>query len=164
MARQSREKPEATKPRLHLASSDGPSGPDLGPPQPIQSAAHHEPKAFPELHVPVPDKDLDVQLPLTPALREQVGQRKEGTEKTWGHLLVDKLLELAVDGNLRAIQEVWTRLEGKPGAPATAEAAPITVSEEFAQILLQNGRNDEDNDDHDDEPNEDDGSDDGPGA
>jgi len=112
------------------------------------------------LPAPGPEISRHNKLPFTSTLREQVGQIKEGAEKTWGCLLVDKLLNLAVDGNLRAIQEVWTRLEGKPGAPVTSEAPPFTVSDEVARSLLENDRDDEDDEDHDDETDGEDRGDD----
>ena len=58
----------------------------------------------------------------------------------WKERLVEGPAEAGVEGNLRAIQEIWTRLEGKAGAPVAADATPIDVSDEVARGILEAGR------------------------
>jgi hypothetical protein len=65
-------------------------------------------------------------------------QNKEGV--TWRHRLVIALLEQVDQGNLRAIQEVWLRLEGKPGASEPATAPSLVIDDELARKILQIGR------------------------
>ena len=90
---------------------------------------------------PRDDPRLTAFLKVTLDLREKPGG------KTWRERLVEALLEQAAAGNLRAIQEVWTRLEGKPGAADTADSAPLAVADEVARKILQAGRDDDDDDD-----------------
>jgi hypothetical protein len=76
---------------------------------------------------------------LTALLQSYLDQQnKDGV--TWRHRLVLALLEQVDQGNLRAIQEVWLRLEGKPGASEPATAPSLVIDDELARKILQIGR------------------------
>mgnify|MGYP006933310055 FL=1 len=60
--------------------------------------------------------------------------------KTWRHLLVEALLRQAIDGNLRALQEIWLRLEGKAGILDSPSSPSLVIDDELARIILQHGR------------------------
>lgn len=98
--------------------------------------------------------------PLTDCLGANLNVCEAGNKQTWKERIVQALLDQAVEGNLRAIQEVWNRIEGKPGAAATTDSAPLAVTNEVARKILEAGRGDDDNDHDDDETEADDGHDD----
>jgi hypothetical protein len=93
--------------------------------------------------------------PLTAILRIVIRKPSGDGEPTWASLVVHRLLVLAAEGNLRAIQEIWTRLEGKAGAPGTPDPAPFQVDEDLVLSILSSGRDVEDcnHDDDDDDDN-----------
>jgi hypothetical protein len=64
-------------------------------------------------------------------------------DATWRHRLVEVLLEQADQGNLRALQEIWIRLEGKPGAIDPEDAALPDIDAEVASKILEAGRSDD---------------------
>jgi hypothetical protein len=76
---------------------------------------------------------------LTALLQAYLDQQNEDGV-TWRRRLVLALLEQVDQGNLRAIQEVWLRLEGKPGAVEPATAPSLVIDDELARKILQIGR------------------------
>jgi hypothetical protein len=64
-------------------------------------------------------------------------------DATWRHRLVEVLLEQADQGNLRAIQEIWIRLEGKPGALDAEDADEPEIDAELAAKILEASRTDD---------------------
>jgi len=135
-------------------------------PNPNKTSAEPEPDARSEAPAPGLDEGYRENLPLTTSLESSLDIRENGEGKTWRERLVEALLKQAVEGNLRAIQEIWTRLEGKPGAAASTDSVPPVLSEEAYQKILQASRGDHDDhdDDEHDETEESDGSDDCPDA
>jgi len=65
------------------------------------------------------------------------------SDATWRHRLVEVLLDQADQGNVRAIQEIWIRLEGKPGANDTEESKPLDIDPELTAKILEAGRTDD---------------------
>ena len=65
------------------------------------------------------------------------------SDATWRHRLVEVLLEQADQGNLRAIQEIWIRLEGKPGAPDGENAEAPNIGPELTAKILEAGCTDD---------------------
>ena len=65
--------------------------------------------------------------------------RRQGTadKRTWGQFLVERLLYLAGTGELRALQEIWTRLEGKPGTNDPAARQPPDIDDDLAEMILE---------------------------
>ena len=61
---------------------------------------------------------------------------RKKSSKTWAQQLVENLIRLAIGGDLRANQEIWTRLEGKPGSSDPAARTPVEVDDELAQLIL----------------------------
>lgn len=124
-----------------------------------ETLAQSQPDAQNHISSPGPRKGSSGNRPLTTLLCWQVchGQGPDG--EPWKSILVKKLLDLAAAGNLRAIQEIWTRVEGKPGAPVTKASAPLEISDEVARRILEIGREagndiDDDEDDRDDDGTE----------
>ena len=64
----------------------------------------------------------------------------EGRSVTWGQFLVEKLINKAATGDLRALQEIWTRVEGKPGVTKVSDDPPITIDDGLAQLILNYGQ------------------------
>jgi hypothetical protein len=60
-------------------------------------------------------------------------------DATWRHRLVEALLEQADQGNLQALQEIWIRLEGKPGALDAEDAEPPNIDADIASKILEAG-------------------------
>ena len=65
------------------------------------------------------------------------------SDATWRHRLVEVLLDQADQGNVRAIQEIWIRLEGKPGANDAEESKPLDIDPELTTKILEAGRTDD---------------------
>jgi hypothetical protein len=65
--------------------------------------------------------------------------KAESSQKTWGQFLVESLLTKACGGDLRALQEIWTRLEGRPGLAKSRPRPPIKIPDELAQMILNYG-------------------------
>ncbi|MGO9598109.1 MAG: hypothetical protein ACLP7Q_08965 [Isosphaeraceae bacterium] len=65
------------------------------------------------------------------------------SDATWRHRLVEVLLDQADQGNVRAIQEIWIRLEGKPGANDAEESKPPDIDPELTAKILEAGRTDD---------------------
>jgi hypothetical protein len=127
-----------------------------------QAAAQPAPDVSADGLAPGLKKGQRSKTPLTDVLDVRLDVREGDGQGTWKERLVGALLKEAVEGNLRAIQEIWTRLEGKAGAPATPDSAPLTVSDEVARAILRAGRksaDDADDDADDDEEERDDASD-----
>jgi hypothetical protein len=56
---------------------------------------------------------------------------------------VENLFNKALSGDLRAVLEIWTRLEGKPGVAERKASPPITIDDELARMILRYGREEE---------------------
>jgi hypothetical protein len=54
---------------------------------------------------------------------------------TWKERLVDMLVQKAVEGDVRSLQEIWTRLEGKAGSSLYAPPPPL--DDETACLVLK---------------------------
>jgi hypothetical protein len=95
----------------------------------------------------VPVEPGDEELGLTELLRDCLGRPAvpEGAA-TWKHLLVENLLRRAAEGDLKALQEIWTRLEGKPGASRAEEPDLPEISHEVALRILRAAGDDDDGD------------------
>jgi len=104
-----------------------------------QSGSH------PELSVRVEPGDED--LGLTELLRECLDRPVEvGGAETWKHRLITILLRKAEGGDLKAIQEIWTRLEGKPGLIPPTEPDVPEMNEDLALRILRAAGEDEEDD------------------
>jgi hypothetical protein len=103
----------------------------------------------------VPIESSDDRLGLTELLRACLDRRRRPEDTgSWKHRLIASLLVRAEDGDIKALQEIWTRLEGKPGTSQRAEPDLPQLSEEVAlKILLAAG---DDGDDAEDEAGHDD--------
>ncbi|MGC8643976.1 MAG: hypothetical protein ACP5XB_29305 [Isosphaeraceae bacterium] len=79
---------------------------------------------------------------LTELLRACIGSVLQGAapRKTWGQLLVETLLTKAAGGDMRALLEIWARLEGKPGSAKVRPRPPLQVPDELARMILNYGR------------------------
>ena len=84
---------------------------------------------------------------MTALLRSQVDQLGPDGEKTWGEQIVKTLLEQAVGGNLRAMQEIWSRLEGRAGAGQISP--PLAIDDGIARKILDAVLDDDDEPPHD---------------
>ncbi len=81
---------------------------------------------------------------LTGLLREYLDQVGPQEGKTWRTLLIEGLLKRAADGELKAIQEVWTRIDGKPGDEV--QDAPLAIDDELARKVLLAAYDEEEDD------------------
>ena len=71
---------------------------------------------------------------LTARLRGDLGLPGPDGLETAEQSIVATLLELAARGNSRAVQEIWCRIEGRPGdKPA---APPIVIDDATARKIL----------------------------
>jgi hypothetical protein len=131
--------------------------------QPLQKTFEttaYQPEATPELDdrsdAPMESsgKSHRDPAPLTNCLGKTLESYEDGHEKTWTERIVLALLTRANEGDLRAIQEVWNRIEGKPGSGTATDSAPIDVGHEIARKILEAGRPDDDNDAKDDDETE----------
>ena len=72
---------------------------------------------------------------LTARLRGDLGLPGPDGLEIAERSIVATLMELAVRGNSRAVQEIWCRIEGRPGdKPA---APPITIDDATARKILE---------------------------
>jgi hypothetical protein len=102
------------------------------------SDALTENEFVPEQYVAIEPGDEG--LGLTELLRASLDRRVPKEEKSkalWKHRLIAGLLRRADGGDLKAMQEIWTRLEGKAGTSPLAEEEPIEMSRELALKLLR---------------------------
>jgi hypothetical protein len=83
---------------------------------------------------------------LSELVRIGLASQRTGTgpQKTWGQFLVETLIKQGADGNLRALQEIWTRLEGRPGGAKARRRRPLEVDDKLAQLILNYGRDETD--------------------
>lgn len=81
-------------------------------------------------------------LGLTARLRDDLGRTRNDRPEIAERSVVGMLLELAVRGNPRGVQEIWTRIEGRPGD--RPEPPPFQIDEETARKLLEFGVYDDD--------------------
>jgi hypothetical protein len=72
-------------------------------------------------------------LGLTARLRGDVGRPGPDRPEIYERSVVAILLELAARGNPRAVQDIWTRLEGRPGD--RPEEPPFELDEAIAKKL-----------------------------
>src|SRR4051794_17712665 len=79
---------------------------------------------------------------LTDRLREELGKPGPDRPDLAAHSVVGKLLEMALRGNPRAVQEVWNRVEGRPGDRPETPAA--TIDDATARKLLEFGLDEDD--------------------
>ena len=89
---------------------------------------------------PVAIEPGDERLGLTELLRAYLDRtgRAGGTGPSpWKHRLVIALLEKAEGGDLKALQEIWTRLEGRPGIAQREEPEPLVIDHELALRILR---------------------------
>lgn len=112
----------------------------------------------------VPVEPGDERLGLTDLLRACLERPAgPGAAASWKHRLIAGLIRRADDGDLKAIQEIWTRLEGRPGASRDAPPElPHLTDDVVLRILRAADDGDETGDgddarDDDDEPERDDG-------
>jgi hypothetical protein len=78
----------------------------------------------------------------TALLRISLVQGSHGTEASWKENLILALLEQAEQGKGRAMQEIWSRVEGRPGAPE--RSSPPLIDEATARKILEAVRDDDD--------------------
>lgn len=99
----------------------------------------------------------DERMSLTDLLRAGLDRPAEGEGVTWKHRLIDGLLRRAAEGDLKAIQEIWTRLEGKPGAAHEAHRELPLFSRALSLRILRaaDELDDTDGDDAEDEASDD---------
>jgi hypothetical protein len=67
--------------------------------------------------------------------------------RIWAARIIEKLLEEAAGGDLKTMQEIWLRTEGKPGTGASSARVP--VSDEVARKIFA-ALNEDDDDPPDD--------------
>ncbi|HKM51793.1 MAG TPA: hypothetical protein VJY33_00195 [Isosphaeraceae bacterium] len=89
---------------------------------------------------PAPGHETDAGLT---AMLQLYLDENYSSDATWRHRLVEVLLDQADQGNVRAIQEIWIRLEGKPGANDTEESKPLDIDPELTAKILEAGRTDD---------------------
>jgi hypothetical protein len=80
---------------------------------------------------------------LTGLLRQFLDRAGPQEGKTWKTVLVEQLLQRAADGELKAMQEVWTRIDGKPGDEV--QDAPLAIDDELARRVLLAAYDEDDN-------------------
>jgi hypothetical protein len=81
-------------------------------------------------------------LGLTARLRGELGRPEPDGLEIREQSIVGTLLELAVRGNPRAVQEIWSRIEGRPGdRPASP---PIAIDDATARKILEAALDDDD--------------------
>jgi hypothetical protein len=71
---------------------------------------------------------------LTGLLQEYLDEPGPQEGKTWKTALVEGLLRRAVDGDLKAIQEVWSRIDGRPGE--AIQDTPLAIDDALARKVL----------------------------
>lgn len=78
---------------------------------------------------------------LTTQLREALKQKESTTDTPFDVLLVRRLMKKAIDeGDMKAIQMVWDRLEGKPKQTHEHSGIggdPIAMKHEYDTMLLE---------------------------
>lgn len=57
--------------------------------------------------------------------------------KTWGQFLVERLLNQAGAGDLRALKEIWIRVDGKPGTHDLMGQPPVEIDDELARLIIE---------------------------
>ena len=76
---------------------------------------------------------------LTPLLLHRFGHEIRGLHRTVAQVLVDRLLERALDGHHQSLEEIMTRIDGdaKSSGPAVKSARnAIELDEPVAQRVL----------------------------
>jgi hypothetical protein len=81
-------------------------------------------------------------LGLTARLRDDLGRPSPDGPWLGEQAVVDALLELAVRGHPRGVQDVWNRVEGRPGD--RPEEPPLEIDDEIAKKILAIGRDERD--------------------
>src|SRR4051812_13763419 len=71
---------------------------------------------------------------LTARLQGDLGRSRTDRPEIGEQSMVGAFLELAVRGNPRAVQDIWTRIEGRPGE--RPETPPFTIDDETARKIL----------------------------
>jgi hypothetical protein len=79
---------------------------------------------------------------LTGLLQEYLDRPGPQEGKTWRTVLVEGLLQRAADGDLKAIQEVWSRMDGKPGE--AIQDIPLAIDDALARKVLLAAYDEED--------------------
>jgi hypothetical protein len=90
-------------------------------------------------------RDAAIQLTegvgLTVLLRRNLGDRSAGAETLWNVYLVLALLEQSVQGKGRSMSEVWSRIEGRPGA--IEKDPPLQLDDATVRRILEAVRDDD---------------------
>jgi hypothetical protein len=117
---------------------------------------------------PATIKPGDECLGLTELLRaylDRPGEAGEAGSSPWKHRLVVALLGKAEAGDLKALQEIWTRLEGRPGIAQREEPEPLVIDHELALRILRAAGDDDHADEAEDAaPDDEDAEEDDRGA
>jgi hypothetical protein len=79
---------------------------------------------------------------LTARLRRDLGDTGTGAEQLWNVCLVQALLEQSVQGKGRSMSEVWSRIEGRPGA--IEKEPPVQLDDATARRIMEALRDDDD--------------------
>ncbi len=76
---------------------------------------------------------------LTFRLRNHLNKRSSDGV-SWQDRLVQGLLEFTDRGSLRAMLEIWTRLDGKPGSADPSSRDAVDIDDKLARQILELGR------------------------
>jgi hypothetical protein len=109
----------------------------------------------------------DERLGLTELLRAYLDRprKAEGAgPEPWKHRLVVALLAKAEGGDLKALQEVWTRLEGRPTTAQREEPEPLVIDHELALRILRAAGDDDPDEAEDAAPDDEDAAEDDRGG
>jgi hypothetical protein len=80
--------------------------------------------------------DDGVSLNLTALLRRQLAQVDSGTNRTWAQRLIEVWILEALEGNMRAFQEILERIDGNSSSrPPDLPGPPLLEESTACQIL-----------------------------
>lgn len=77
-------------------------------------------------------------LSITDQIRRKLDEIPEGEQKTYLELLVQHILDKALDGDYQIIKQVWNYIDGMPPQKAdiTIEKKPLLTEGQMYQLLL----------------------------
>jgi hypothetical protein len=81
--------------------------------------------------------------PITTALGAYLEQMADGDGRTWNDRLVESTVGKAVNGDVKTIQMIWTRVEGSKPVGVVGPPA-LEISDELARKILMATQDDDD--------------------
>ena len=74
---------------------------------------------------------------LTKLLSQFVQKTPDGGKEPWKHLIIKRIIALAVQGDMEAVKFIWDRLEGKPALSVAISGSVGVFTPETLRDLVQ---------------------------